>query len=183
MISNVDFSQVPACVTGVISTANTCYPCVCGAVEWISGVNVCGTSTTIRGATGATRSPKPGKTQNWFSILGNLGTRHLFSYLWLEPGFNLFFFLQATLQMTSNDQILRGWSRLLNTPHHPWQDGLWMEANLNTKAIFKKCVLSCSRHRTTKFPNSESPIFCLLAWSNSRARHSAIYVLKSRNLF
>ena len=25
--------------------------------------------------------PKP-KTQNWFSILWNLGTRHLFSYLW-----------------------------------------------------------------------------------------------------
>ena len=43
-------------------------------------------------------------------------------------------------------------------------------------------ILSCSRHRTTKFPNSESPIFCLLAWSNSRARHSAIYILKSRNL-
>ena len=39
--------------------------------------------------------------------------------------------------------------------------------------IFKWAVkhLSCSRHRTTKFPNSESPIFCLLAWSNSRARH------------
>ena len=44
-------------------------------------------------------------------------------------------------------------------------------------------ILSCSRHRTTKFPNSETPIFCLLAWSNSRARHSAIYILKSRNLF
>ena len=38
---------------------------------------------------------------------------------------------------------------------------------------------SCSRHRTTKFTNSESPIFCLLAWS---ARHSAIYKLKSCNL-
>ena len=24
-------------------------------------------------------------------------------------------------------------------------------------------LLSCSRHLTTKFPNSESPIFCLLA--------------------
>ena len=47
----------------------------------------------------------------------------------------------------------------------------------------KDCLISCSRHRTTKFPNSESPIFCLLAWSNSRARHSAIYILKSRNLF
>ena len=44
-------------------------------------------------------------------------------------------------------------------------------------------ILSCSRHRTTKFPNSESPIFFLLAWSNSRARHSAIYIMKSRNLF
>ena len=47
--------------------------------------------------------------------------------------------------------------------------------------------VSCSRHRTTNFPNSESPIFtkktlfiCLI---NSRARHSAIYILKSRNLF
>ena len=37
--------------------------------------------------------------------------------------------------------------------------------------------------KTTKFINFESPIFCLLAWSSSRARHSAIYTLKSRNLF
>ena len=50
-----------------------------------------------------------------------------------------------------------------------------------SKEIF--WYVSCSRHRTTKFPNSESPIFFLLAWSNSRARHSAIYTLKSRNLF
>ena len=46
-----------------------------------------------------------------------------------------------------------------------------------------ECQLSCSCHQTTKFPNSKSPIFCLLDWSNSRARHSAIYTLKSRNLF
>ena len=44
-------------------------------------------------------------------------------------------------------------------------------------------LISCSRHRTTKFPNFESPIFCLLTRSNSRARHSAIHILKPRNLF
>ena len=46
MISNVNFSQVPACVSVAITAANECYPCVCEAVEWISGKNLCGNSAT-----------------------------------------------------------------------------------------------------------------------------------------
>ena len=57
------------------------------------------------------------------------------------------------------------------------------EKNVRNKYATWPPFVSCSHHRTTKFPNSESPIFCLLAWSNSRARHSAIYILKSHNLF
>ena len=38
---NINFLQVVGCVATAIGAANDCYPCVCDAVEWTCGCDVC----------------------------------------------------------------------------------------------------------------------------------------------
>ena len=38
---HINFLQVVACVATAIGAANDCYPCVCEAVEWTCGCDIC----------------------------------------------------------------------------------------------------------------------------------------------
>ena len=40
-IYDIIFLQVVGCVATAIGAANDCYPCVCDAVEWTCGCDVC----------------------------------------------------------------------------------------------------------------------------------------------